>query len=311
MTRDWYLFFWCDRSSELDRGVFFSVLRNPPLLRRGEAKAAHWHVVRTAVIWQGWQRLTLLISPSLLMICTLKTHPYFVTTIFLMYHKVALIPAFRRSGSKRGAGQTNSSQSSAGHLLPLPQIPSNEFASVSRVGVVQVIPTSAACGEPITPCCSKAFSWPGTSPRLCRRLCQVLLELEGGSSWRRMRATASLPKVCCFWTVTPGSPWKSWPKTALGVSRRRNPHGARRRWSCYRQRTGPPASKWRRYTRNSAKTRSWGLPSCCRWSQGPAWRTLRILRSIAGQSITWTSRCPCSRRATSTMWVVNLEWLQM
>ena len=48
----------------------------------------------------------------------------------------------------------------------------NEFAFAmdhQLMEVVAVIPTSTACGAPITPCCSKAFSSPGTSPRLCRR----------------------------------------------------------------------------------------------------------------------------------------------
>ena len=200
----------------------------------------------------------------------------------------------------------------------------NEFAFAmvhQLMEVVAVIPTSTACGAPITPCCSKAFSSPGTSPRLCRRqLCQVCqvqllqlqqLQLKAGSSWHPMRATVSQRKACCSIRIAiPGSPWKSQQKTALGVSRRRHPHGARRRWSCYRQKMGWPASKWRNYTRNSVKPRCWGLQSCCRWSQGPTWRTLGNLWSIAGHRITSTSKLPCSRRATSTMWVANLEWLQ-
>ena len=89
------------------------------------------------------------------------------------------------------------------------------------------------------------------------------------------------------------------------------PHGARRRWSCYWQKMGRPASKWRSYTRNSAKPRCWGLQSSWRWwIQVPKWRRLRTLWSIAGQTITWTSRWRCSRRRTSSMWAANLEWLQ-
>ena len=141
------------------------------------------------------------------------------------------------------ASQTQEhTQLRAMQMLSLIIIP-NESAT-ARLVVLLVIPISTACGGPITPCCSKAFSLPGTSPRLCQhQLCQVQLQLVGGSSWRPMQAIAS-PRKACFWIpLRAVSPWKSWQKTALGVLRRRKPHGARRRWSCYRQKTGRPASK--------------------------------------------------------------------
>ena len=84
---------------------------------------------------------------------------------------------------------------------------SNESATARLVEVLLVIPISTVCGEPITPCCSKVFSSPGTSPRLCQhQLCQVQLQLVGGGSWRPMQAIASPRKACCFWIPTPGSP---------------------------------------------------------------------------------------------------------
>ena len=110
--------------------------------------------------------------------------------------------------------------------LAIQRMKTYEFAFVmvhQLTEVVAVIPTSTACGGPITPCCSKAFSWPGTSPRLCRgQLCKVpvvqLLAAYAGNSFttqglllldRHSGQSMEITAEDCSWRVKEKtSPWR-------------------------------------------------------------------------------------------------------
>ena len=85
--------------------------------------------------------------------------------IFSLTH----IQAPLQSTKKEGAPQAVQIPRARHSPLAIQRTQTNEFAFVmvnQLMEVVAVIPTSTACGGTITLCCSKAFSWPGTSPRL-------------------------------------------------------------------------------------------------------------------------------------------------